>query len=142
MLSMRCAGDGRMLIVDASCLAEVLVNGLHSEAVRQAMLSDTDLVAPHVIDAEVLGTIRFLYLRGYLDGTAAYQAVEDLRSWPGDRFGHRLLVERAWELRDTVRSWDALYVALAELTGSALITLDLRLARAPGPRCDIRVVSP
>lgn len=138
---MRCVDDGRMLIVDASCLTEVLVNGLHAEAVRQAMLSDTDHVAPHVIDAEVLGTIRFLYLHGHLDGTAAHQAVEDLRSWPGDRFGHQLLVERAWELRDAVRSWDALYVALAELTGSTLITLDRRLARAPGPRCDIRVVS-
>jgi len=40
--------------------------------------------------------------------------VEDLAAWPGERFGHRLLLDRAWELRDAVRGWDAMYVALAE----------------------------
>jgi predicted nucleic acid-binding protein len=51
------------------------------------------------------------------------------------------LLERAWELRDTVRSWDALYVALAEALDATLLTLDERLARADGPRCTIDVVT-
>ena len=37
------------------------------------------------------------YLLARLDLTAATQAVEDLRDWPGERFGHRALLERAWE---------------------------------------------
>jgi hypothetical protein len=54
-----------------------------------------------------VATIRAHYLRGQLDGTAASQAVADLRDWPGDRFGHRWLLERTWQLRDSVRGWDA-----------------------------------
>lgn len=66
--------------------------------------------------------------------------VAGLHDWPGERFGHRPLLERAWRLRETVRGWAAMYVALAELLGAALITRDLRLAEAPGPRCPIEVL--
>ena len=60
---------------------------------------------------------------------------------PGERFGHRALLERAWELRATVRGWDAMYVTLAEVLEVPLITLDGRLARATGPRCVIELIS-
>jgi predicted nucleic acid-binding protein len=40
-----------------------------------------------------------------------------------------------------VRPFDAIYMALAEALGTTLITLDARLARAPGPACPIEVVS-
>jgi predicted nucleic acid-binding protein len=79
----------------------------------------------------VLSIVRRDHLLGHLDVTAARQAVEELRDWPGERFGHRALLERAWELRDTVRPWDALYVALAEALDGTLITLNARLGR-PG----------
>ncbi|MDN5804141.1 MAG: DUF3375 family protein [Microlunatus sp.] len=49
----------------------------------------------------------------------------------------RFLLGRAWELRATVRGWDAMYVALAELMDARLLTTDVRLARAIGPRCQI-----
>jgi predicted nucleic acid-binding protein len=129
-----------MLVVDASCLYDVLVGKPKAELICQRLLSDGDLAAPHVVDAEVLGVIRRDHLLGHLDRTAATQAVEDLRDWPGERFGHRALMERAWELRENVRGWDALYVALAEALDATLITTDGRLARAAGPRCAIEVL--
>lgn len=131
-----------MLIVDASCLYEVLVDSPHAEPIRARLAADTDQGAPHLVDAEVLGVIRRHHLAGVLDGTAAAQAVDDLREWPGERFGHRALLERAWELRTSVRSWDALYVALAELMDATLLTLDRRLSRVSGLRCPVEVVSP
>jgi predicted nucleic acid-binding protein len=109
--------------------------------VRQRLQTDSDQAAPHLIDAEVLGVIRSHQLRGLLDPTAAGQALADLRDWPGDRYSHRPLLARAWELRSSVRSWDALYVALAELFDATLLTLDSRLASATGTRCAIEVVS-
>lgn len=84
--------------------------------------------------------IRRDFLRGRLDPTAAALAIENLRDWPGERYGHQLLLPRIWALRVTVRAWDAAYVALAEALGATLITADVRLSRATGPLCRIEVV--
>ena len=92
-----------MLVVDASCLCEVLVGGPGAAAIRTRLAADPDHAAPHVVDMEVFSVIRREHLQGRLDRTEATQAVEDLHSWPGERFGHRLLLGRAWLLRDTVR---------------------------------------
>jgi predicted nucleic acid-binding protein len=129
-----------MLVVDASCLYEVLIGTPRAEEIRQRLAQDPDHAAPHVVDVEVLGVVRREHHLGRLDHTGATQAVEDLADWPGERFGHRLLLPRAWELRDTVRGWDAMYVALAEAFDAVLLTTDARLARARGPACRIDVV--
>ncbi len=131
-----------MLVVDASCLFEVLIGGRSAEAIRDRLARDSDHAAPHSVDVEVFGVVRREHSLGRLDRTEAAQAVEDLEAWPGERFGHRLLHSRAWQLRDTVRGWDAMYVALAEALGATLVTLDRRLAGASGPGCPIEVIDP
>lgn len=134
------AANGPMLIVDASCLYEVVADTARADDVRARLAVDPDHAAPSVVDVEVVSVIRRDYRLGRLDATAAYQAVEDLRDWPGERFGHRHLLDRVWDLKGSIRAWDAFYVALAEVLDGTLITADSRLARAPGPRCTIDVV--
>lgn len=129
-----------MLVVDASCLYEVVADTQRAEDVRARLLQDPDHAAPSVIDVEVLSVIRRDHLLGRLDATSALQAVEDLHDWPGERFGHQPLLARAWDLRGSLRAWDAFYVALAEVMQATLVTSDSRLAAAPGPRCSIDVV--
>jgi predicted nucleic acid-binding protein len=129
-----------MLVVDASCLCEVLIGTAGAEPIRRRLAADPDHAAPHIIDVEVFGVVRREHLRGTLDRTAATQAIEDLEAWPGERFGHRLFLSRAWELRDTVRGWDAMYVALAEALDAVLVTTDRRLAAATGPACRIEAI--
>ncbi len=129
-----------MLVVDASCLFEVVADTPRAGEIAARLATDADQMAPQVIDVEVLGVIRAHYLRGHLDGTAAGQAVADLRDWPGDRIGNRWLLDRAWELRDSVRGWDAFYIAVAEAFEAPLLTLDARLARAHGIRCRVEVL--
>lgn len=129
-----------MLVVDASSLFEVVADTPRAGEIAARLAADVDHAAPHAIDVEVLGVIRAQYQRGRMDGTAAGQAVADLRDWPGERFAHRWLLDRAWELRGSVRGWDAFYVALAEAFDATLLTLDARLARAHGPRCRIEVL--
>lgn len=129
-----------MLIVDASALYEVVVGARRSESIRRRLNADPEVAAPHVVDVEVLSTIRRDYLLGRLDLTLARQAVVELQTWPGERFAHLNLVDRAWELRNNVRTWDAFYVALAEVLQGTLITLDTRLANATGIRCQVEVI--
>lgn len=130
-----------MLVVDASCLFEVVADTPRARAIAARLAADIDQIAPHVIDVEVMGVIRGQHLRGRLDRTAAQQAVTDLRDWPGERVGHGWLLERAWQLRDSVRGGDAFYVALAEAFDATLLTMDGRLARADGPTCRIDVLA-
>lgn len=134
-LSTSCA----MLVVDASCVAEIVLAGSDAEPVRERLESDPAQAAPHLVDAEVLGVVRRVHLRGELDRTAANQAIGDLEAWPATRVDHRPLLERAWQLRDSLSAPDALYVALAEALNATLLTLDRRLARADGPRCRIDI---
>jgi predicted nucleic acid-binding protein len=129
-----------VIVVDASCLVEILIGGPLAQEVERRLLDDGDHVAPHIIDVETFGIIRRLRISNAIDETLAALAIEDLRLWPGERFGHRALLDRAWELRENVRGWDAMYVALAEILEAPLLTLDGRLARASGPRCVIDLV--
>lgn len=124
-----------MLVVDAGALFEVVAATPAASSISDVFIEHEELAAPHVVDVEVFGVIRAHRLRDELDETAAAQAVDDLKDWPGERYGHRLLLDRAWELRTTVRGWDAMYVALAEVLDAPLLTTDRRLSRATGPRC-------
>jgi predicted nucleic acid-binding protein len=128
-----------MLVVDAGALFEVVAGTVAADAIRDRLGEDEEQAAPHLIDVEVFGVIRKHRELGLLDATAARQAIEDLRDWPGERAGHRPFLERAWELRSSVRGQDAMYVALAEALGATLLTTDARLPRAAGPRCPIEL---
>lgn len=129
-----------MLVVDASCLYEVVADTSRADGVRARLAADPEHAAPAVLDVEVVSVIRRDHLRGRLDATSAAQAVADLRDWPGERFSHQPLLERVWELRGAVRAWDGFYVALAEALEATLVTSDARLAAAAGPRCRMEVL--
>jgi predicted nucleic acid-binding protein len=57
----------------------------------------------------------------------------DLLDLPVDLYPYEPFAERIWELRATVTTYDAWYVALAESLDTTLVTLDGRLSDAPGP---------
>src|SRR5918997_5407952 len=98
-----------MLVVDASCLYEALIGASGAQAIRRRLAADDDHAAPHIVDVEVFGVVRRAHLHGHLDRTEAAQAIEDLEAWAGEGFGHPALLPRAWELRNTLRGWDAMY---------------------------------
>jgi predicted nucleic acid-binding protein len=129
-----------MLVVDASVLYEALTNGRFSQPARHLLATAMDLAAPQLIDAEIVGLLRRDALQGALDDTSAHLALMGLVDWPGERFAMHPFLERVWDLRANVRTWDAFYVALAEALDCPLATLDRRLAAATGPRCEIQVV--
>jgi predicted nucleic acid-binding protein len=68
--------------------------------------------------------------------TAAHRAMVDARV---ELCPYGPLSRRVWALRDQLSSYDAAYVAVAELVDAPLITLDARLARRVSADCEIRV---
>lgn len=51
------------------------------------------------------------------------------------------LLQRIWELRETLTAYDAAYVALAERLDGPLITCDGKLPGASGPRCRFDLIT-
>jgi predicted nucleic acid-binding protein len=117
-------------VVDASAAAEYLLRtslGLKVANIIEGGL----LLAPELLDVEVLSVFRHAVLRRQLNEQRALRAIEDLMDWPIDRIPHRSLVWAAWQHRNNLSAYDAFYVAAARLSDAPLITADGPLARAP-----------
>jgi predicted nucleic acid-binding protein len=127
-----------VIVVDASVVAPALVDDTaHGDAVRQRLRGER-LAAPEIVDLEVVSVLRRLRSRG-LPERRAQQALDDLRQLPLARAGHRPLLSRCWQLRDSLTPYDAAYVALAEALTATLLTGDSRLAHASGIRCPVEL---
>jgi len=113
--------------------------GATGAGAREALRGDGDLHAPHLIDVEVTNALRGMVRRRVLSATAAGEVFAAALTFPLTRWGLAGLMPRAWELRETVSSYDAAYVALAEALDADLLTFDARLEGASGPTCRIRV---
>ncbi|MCE2512473.1 MAG: type II toxin-antitoxin system VapC family toxin [Acidimicrobiia bacterium] len=129
-----------MIVADASMVVLALGDdGSEGDAARQR-LDGERIVAPELLDVEVVSAWRRHEAEGRLDPKRATLARADLRVLPAKRVSHRLLMDRAWELRGNATVCDGVYVALAELLDAPLVTADRRLASAPGIRCRVEVL--
>jgi predicted nucleic acid-binding protein len=82
------------------------------------------------LDIEVVQIVRRYQRLGELSAEHGERAIDDLLDLPVDRYPHRPLLPRVWELRANLTAYDAAYVALAEALEAPLLTRDARLARA------------
>jgi predicted nucleic acid-binding protein len=129
-----------LIVVDASVLVTALADdGPDGERTRSRLTGER-LTAPHLIDMEVVAAWRRLAAAGHLEERRAALARADLRGLPIARVSHAPLMERCWELRTNMTTYDAAYVALAELIDAPLLTADAKLAATPGPTCSIEVL--
>ena len=117
-------------VVDASGASEYLLRtslGLKVGEVIEGAL----LMAPELLDVEVLSVFRRAILRHEIAEQRALLAIEDLVEWSVDRIPHKSLVYVAWQHRNNVTAYDAFYVAAARIYNAALLTTDGPLSRAP-----------
>lgn len=79
-------------------------------------------------------------MAGDVDLDVGWAALDAWRRLGMTRYAAVGLLDRVWQLRDNLSSYDAAYVALAEALDCALLTGDRRLARGPGIRCPVTLV--
>jgi predicted nucleic acid-binding protein len=128
-----------VIVVDASVLVVALADDGQDGENARLRLRGERLAAPELIDLEVVSVLRRQLRQGGLNERRAGQALSDLTAMPLQRASHRALMNRCWELRGNLTVYDAAYVALAEALDTTLLTGDVRLSRAAGPRCKIEV---
>ncbi len=129
-----------MRVVDASVLVQALGQTRETAAVAGLLEDDVDLHAPHLVDVEVTNALRALVRRGEISDDRARDARSDLEELALTRYPHGGLLDRAWELRHSLSTYDAVYVALAELLDAPLLTSDARIAGAAGHSATIELI--
>jgi predicted nucleic acid-binding protein len=65
---------------------------------------------------------------GEVSATGAAEAIEDLSDLDLHRHAHLNLLTRAWQLRENVTAYHAMYVVLAEALDATMITCDSPLS--------------
>jgi len=128
-----------MVVIDASALIELLLDAARFPRIEE-IVRDHELHAPHLLDIEIVHSLRHAVLGKRLSAARAFAALQDYTDLPIRRHSHDRLVARIWELRDNVTAYDASYVALAESLGLPLITRDRRLAHSSGHAARIEYI--
>ncbi len=119
-----------MIVLDASVVVELLTNGRLAGPIRADLASRNEpFIIPHLLDIEVVSALRKLASSERIDSHSAEQFLRGVAELPAVRYAHGPLLERMWELRHNFTAYDAAYIALAELTNSALYTSDEKLSR-------------
>ena len=123
------------LVVDASVVVAALVDSGPDGEWAARVLREQTLAAPHHMPIEAANVLRRAALAADLSPDTASLAHADLLQLRVALFPYSPLAERCWQLRENITTYDAAYVVLAEQLDAPLATLDTRLARAAGPRC-------
>ena len=125
------------VVCDASAVVALLLDGGPDGRWATGALTGVDLAAPGLLPFEAANIIRRHELAEHINADQAAQAHADLLDLAIEQWPYELLARRAWELRRNLTSYDAGYVALAELLDVTLVTLDRGIGRAPGLRCPV-----
>lgn len=129
-----------MIVLDASAALELLLRTPLAPKIERRIFADrVTLHAPHLLDIEIAQVLRRYGFQHALSARRARQALQDFADLPISRYPHDLFLPRIWALRNSLSTYDAVYVALAETLDAVLLTCDRRLANAHGHRARLEV---
>jgi predicted nucleic acid-binding protein len=125
------------VVINASAVVAALVDSGPDGRWAETLLT-SDLAAPHLLPVEVSNVLRRAVNAGEISDDIASLAHADLLDLRVELVSYDMVADRIWELRHNLTTYDAWYVAVAELLDAPLATLDQRLVSAPGPTCSFR----
>lgn len=123
------------LVVDSSVIVAVLIDTGPDGVWAEEIIDDQVLYAPELVGVATTNVLRRLERTKQITTAEANGAQQDLTQLEIEQFPFEPFSGRIWELRRTVTSYGAWYVAVAEELGYPLATLDRRLAGTVGPKC-------
>ena len=127
------------VVADASMLVAALVDSGREGKWAESAVAEGPLASPELALAEASNILRRLEQAGEISRLEANSAQRDLLRLDMDLFPFAPFADRVWALRSNLTSYDAWYVALAEVLDCPLVTIDRKLSRASGPQCEIIV---
>ncbi|WNB84428.1 type II toxin-antitoxin system VapC family toxin [Cellulomonas sp. ATA003] len=113
-------------VVDASAVLHLAAEGITVGA-------EHELLAPTFLRSQVMSNLHEAVQRGELSDEVARERLAQANKIKVRMLGDAPMRRRAWEVADRLGWWETLgaeYVALTELQGDALVTLDGDFARA------------
>jgi predicted nucleic acid-binding protein len=130
-----------VIVIDASAMLEFLLQTPLGTRVEARLFRDgEEFHSPHLVDVEVTQGLRQLVRSGEVTAVRAEEAIADLSDLELHRHAHLDVLIRAWQLRENITVYDAMYVVLAEALDATVITCDVPLAKAPGHRARVEAV--
>ena len=129
-----------MTVTDAGVWIRAIVDEEPGGPVRARLTVETSVASPALIDLEFTNVLRGLVAKKSIGPRLAERALSEFVKAPIQRYAHLALLDRVWRLRENLTAYDASYIALAELLGVDLLTIDRRLAGVPGIRCRVEVL--
>ena len=120
------------VVIDASAGAEIVTDTARGRALLRLLPPDAEGWVPEHFFVEVLGVLRHqtLFAKILTDEQASV-ALRRLQRWHLRQAAVPPLLDDAWALRHNLRVADAVYVALADELGGALLSDDQKMLNAP-----------
>lgn len=129
------------MVIDANVIAELIAGDKGLQNSITEMIQGKHLSSPDFTHAAVLSSLRKSYLKQLLTRHDLWTALIEYLEMPISRHDSSDLLMNAMNYLHNVSAYDALYVALAESLNCPLVTLDHRLARAPGINCEVIAIA-
>ena len=105
-----------------------------------AVIADSELHAPSLIDYEVASALRGHALGGRLADERVENATDDYQALYIERYPLSVMIRDVLDLRDNFTVYDAAYVVLAQALELPLVTADVKLSEARKLGVDVRVL--
>ena len=127
-----------MIVIETSALIDSLVDQPANPRLL-AVMADSELHAPALLDFEAASALRGLARCGKLASDRVADAVEDFTALQIERHQMTGMLTHILGLRNNFTAYDAAYVVLAQALAAPLVTSDTKLTAARRLGIDVQV---